>query len=262
MKPVDFALLVAPDVAAAGQMLASAGPDAKYLAGGQSLGPMLNLRLSRPSTLVALARTQGLRGATETADSVVYGAATTHAEIEDGAVPDATPGWLPRIAQGIAYRAVRNRGTIGGSLVHADPAADWLVTLSALGAWLLLNGPAGVRRANLPDFMTAPFSTILAPEDILTAVCVPKPSRGARFGYYKFTRKTGEFARASCAVLLDPARKITRIAVGALEAPPVLLPVAAQDQPAAALAQAMPGRPPESMALHAQAVARALALAA
>ena len=106
---------------------------------------MLNLRLARPALLVDIARTRDLRGALEDGDAVTYGAAVTHADIEDGRVPDATPGWLRSAACHIAYRAVRNRGTIGGSLAHADPAADWVNIMTALGAMVLVSGPHGDR---------------------------------------------------------------------------------------------------------------------
>ena len=103
------------------------------IAGGQSLMPMLNLRLVRPTKLIDLRNLGDLRQVQDDGDALIYGAGITHAMIEDGRVPDATPGWLSSIAGDIAYRAVRNRGTIGGSLAHADPAADWLSALTALG---------------------------------------------------------------------------------------------------------------------------------
>ena len=97
----------------------------KILAGGQSLGPMLNLRLAQPDLLVDITRIPELKRVEETDDSLSIGACVTHADIEDGRVPDVTGGALRDVARGIAYRAVRNRGTIGGSLAHADPSADW-----------------------------------------------------------------------------------------------------------------------------------------
>jgi carbon-monoxide dehydrogenase medium subunit len=257
MKAAAFDFAVADTVAVALEHLLAA--DAKPLAGGQSLGPMMNLRLARPAMVVELSRVAELRRTMDEGVAVLYGAATTHAEIEDGAVPDATPGWLAAIAGGIAYRAVRNRGTIGGSLAHADPAADWLVTLTALGAEVVLAGPGGERVVSMPGFVTGPFSTVLAQGEVVRGVRVPRPGAGARWGYWKFTRKIGEFAKASAAVLLDGAR--SRIAVGALEQVPILLPLSALGDPGAALHAALPGRDPCSLALHAVAVARAAAIA-
>ncbi len=257
MKAAAFDFAVAGTLAEAVAHLGAA--DAKPLAGGQSLGPMMNLRLARPAMVVELSRAAELRRTVDEGEAVLYGAAVTHAEIEDGAVPDATPGWLAGVAGGIAYRAVRNRGTIGGSLAHADPAADWLVTLTALGADIVVAGPGGERVVGMPRFVTAPFATVLEPGEVVRGVRVPKPGPGARWGYWKFTRKIGEFAKASAAVLLDGAR--SRIAVGALEQAPILLPMAALDDPQAALLAAMPGREPASLALHAVAMARAAAIA-
>jgi carbon-monoxide dehydrogenase medium subunit len=252
----------APDAAA---RLATAGAGAKLIAGGQSLGPMLNLRLVRPTTLIDISRAADMSGARDEGSAIVYGAAVTHAQIEDGAVPDATPGWLAAVARHIAYRAVRNRGTIGGSLAHADPAADWVNVLTALGASLDLIGGDGKKRVvRLPDFFLGPFETALAPDEVIAAVRVPKRGPNARWAYWKFCRKEGEFALASAAALIDPARSETRILVGAIERPPVFL-----DDPAAVVAglrsvadavrQAVAGLSDASFALHVAAVRRALA---
>ena len=125
-----------------------ARPDAKVLAGGQTLGPMLNLRLAQPALLVDITRIPELAAVSEDADAVTIGATVTHAAIEDGRVPDPTGGFLARVARGIAYRAVRTRGTIGGSLAHADPAADWLSCLAALGAEVVIAGAGRQRGAS------------------------------------------------------------------------------------------------------------------
>ncbi|MDQ0510115.1 FAD binding domain-containing protein [Ancylobacter amanitiformis] len=216
MKPARFDYTRPADLAAATAALADAG--AKPIAGGQSLGPMLNLRLARPSLLVDVVRLPDLRGVEEGPGGVLFGAAITHAEFEDGAVPDPTPGFLARIAHGIAYRAVRNRGTIGGSLAHADPAADWPTTLAALGAVVHLAGPEGRRELPVEAFILGAFETALGPGEIITGVFVPRCAAGARFGYRKSCRKLGEFAEAMCAVLSDPACGVHRLVVGATEA--------------------------------------------
>ena len=139
MKPVAFDYARPASVAEALRMLAG-NAEAKVLAGGQTLGPMLNLRLAQPALLVDITRIPELAAVTEDADAVTIGATVTHAAIEDGRVTDPTGGFLRRVARGIAYRAVRTRGTIGGSLAHADPAADWLSCLTALGAEVLIAG--------------------------------------------------------------------------------------------------------------------------
>jgi carbon-monoxide dehydrogenase medium subunit len=202
------------------------GEGARPFAGGQSLGPMLNLRLARPAALVDIARLAELRHVEERPDGVFFGAGITHAEFEDGAVPDPTGGVLASVARGIAYRAVRNRGTVGGSLAHADPAADWPTTLSALGASVHLAGPGGRRELAVEDFLHGAFQTALAPGEIIVGVFVPRLSASARWGYRKSCRKAGEFAEAMCAVLVDSARNICRLAIGAIEGKPIVLTAA------------------------------------
>ncbi|MGH6814515.1 MAG: FAD binding domain-containing protein, partial [Hyphomicrobiaceae bacterium] len=133
MKPAAFDYARPATVEEAVAMLA-ATPGAKVLAGGQTLGPMLNLRLVQPAVLIDIARIAELADVEEDAGSVTLGATVTHAAIEDRRVKDPTGGFLAEVARGIAYRAVRTRGTVGGSLAHADPAADWLSCLTALGA--------------------------------------------------------------------------------------------------------------------------------
>jgi carbon-monoxide dehydrogenase medium subunit len=218
MKAAAFGLAHPADLAAASALLA--GADARALAGGQSLGPMLNLRLVRPALLVSVAHLAALGGVAETAGAVTIGACVTHAAIADGLAPDIGLNVLARVAEGIAYRAVRNRGTIGGSLCHADPAADWVTTLTALGADALTS--AG-RRLPLPTFIRGAFQTALEGGELLVAVVVPRLGAGASWGYAKACRKPGEFAHAMAAVLIDPARGIRRAAVGAMGGAPLVL---------------------------------------
>jgi carbon-monoxide dehydrogenase medium subunit len=195
------------------------GEGAKPLAGGQSLGPAMNLRLVRPARVVDVKRLPGLREVVEAPGFIRYGAAVTHAEIEDGAVPDAAEGLMRHAARGIAYRAVRNRGTLGGSLAHADPSADWPSVMVALGATIVALGPAGERRIPAEGFMRAPFVTALAPGEIIVAVEVPRLAPGTRWGHCKINRKTGEFAQAIGIAVAAPRRLL----LGAVEAPPVLV---------------------------------------
>ena len=127
MKPAPFEYLCAASVAEASTALEQAKGTGKVIAGGQSLGPMLNLRLVRPDLLVDIGRIAELSVCEDRAASWFIGAATTHAALEDGRTPIGADGFIPSVARGIAYRAIRNRGTIGGSLAHADPAADWIL---------------------------------------------------------------------------------------------------------------------------------------
>jgi carbon-monoxide dehydrogenase medium subunit len=266
VKPVRFDYAAAADAAAACSLLAQSAGHAKPIAGGQSLGPMLNLRLARPDALVDVSRAGDMRGARDDGDAIIYGGAVTHAEIEDGVVPDATPGWLVSVARRIAYRAVRNRGTIGGSLAHADPAADWVNVLTALDASVLLASKGATRTVALSDFFTGPFATMLAPDEIIAGVRVPKRTTAVRWGYWKFCLKAGDFAKASAAVLIDPERGETRVLLGAIEKPPVLLAdvaaILAGTFPLAPIVtEAAPHLSYDSHALHVAALRRAIAMA-
>jgi aerobic carbon-monoxide dehydrogenase medium subunit len=202
--------------------LLSQDENAKAAAGTQSLGPMLNLRVVQPSVLVDLRFIEELSGYSENEDSVTLGACITHARIEDGKVPDPTRGFMREIASNIAYRAVRNRGTVGGSLVHADPAADWPSALTLLGAVAIIAGPHGRREAPVERFVTGLFQTDLTAKEILVAIRIPKRSPAARFGYWKFCRKAGEFPQAIGAALHDPERKQGRAVIGATGSSPFL----------------------------------------
>lgn len=265
MKPAAFEFLPARDIAHALGLLGLGDGAAKVAAGTQSLGPMLNLRLAQPGQLVEIARIPALAGFALLPQGLRIGAAVTHARIEDGALPDVTRGLLPRVAAGIAYRAVRNRGTVGGSLAHADPAADWVSTMTLLDATLVLQGPGGERRLPAGRFLQGPFTTALADDELLVAVEVPRFSPDARWAYRKVCRKPGEFAEAIAAAWIDPARGVARMVLGALAGLPRVLEGAEQLEAlrgatglAAALDAAGLAEPYERQ-LHAAMVRRALA---
>jgi carbon-monoxide dehydrogenase medium subunit len=223
MKAAAFEYACPADAAAACALLAAGDGMAKPIAGGQSLGPMLNLRLAQPDALVDLSGIASLVRASDLGSAVFIGAGVTHAAIEDGKVPDPTHGLLRRVASRIAYRAVRNRGTIGGSLAHADPAADWVNTMLLVDATYLIDGPASSREVASGDFMQAAFTTALGESDVLIGVRIAKFSPTARFGYFKFCRKVGEFAEAIGAVAIDPARGVRRAIIGATAGAPHLV---------------------------------------
>lgn len=221
MKPVDFAFDQPATLAQASTMLATEG--ARAMGGGQSLGPMLNFRVARPARIVALHGLVECQGVEDAGDALTLGASTPHAAIEDGRTPDLPGGILSRIAANIAYRAVRTRGTMGGSLCHADPGADWLCTLGALGALVLTWTPRGGRMVPLSGFVTGAFRTVLQPGEIVQAIRIPRPGADFGWGYVKACRKPGEFAHAMCAVLLDPTHGVRRMVIGATGGPPVVL---------------------------------------
>jgi carbon-monoxide dehydrogenase medium subunit len=220
MKPATFDYERPTDVASAVKLLAASEGMGKVLAGGQSLGPMLNLRLAQPTLLVDVRTIERLREVKLTDDSLVLGACTTHAAIEDGLVPDVTRGLMRKVAADVAYRAVRNRGTIGGSLCHADPAADWPSAMMLLSAAAIVEGPAGAREMAIESFISGAFAATLAEDEILAAIRIPKLSSAARWSYYKFCRKPGEFAEALAAVLVDPERGLCRAVIGATNSAP------------------------------------------
>ena len=224
MKAAAFDYARPRDVDEAIRLLAQARGNGKVLAGGQSLGPMLNLRLARPGLLIDISRLAELRAIEDAGDVWRIGAAVTHSAIEDANGSLKGGAMLVEVAGGIAYRAVRNRGTIGGSLAHADPAADWPLALAVLGADVVLRGPAGERAVPAAQLMSAAFTTEIKEDEIVTVVLVPKLSNAARFGYFKFCRKTGEFPEASAAVVIDPERNATRVFLGALSGAPQALP--------------------------------------
>jgi aerobic carbon-monoxide dehydrogenase medium subunit len=223
VKPVRFDYERPSDIATALTLGAREDIAVKFLAGGQSLGPMLNLRLVQPDLLVDITAIAELKRIEEGADGITIGSCITHADIEDGRVPDVTRGALRAVAAGIAYRAVRNRGTIGGSIVHADPSADWLSALAALGASVIARGVQGDRRIPVETFMLGVFESSLRPGEVVTAIHVPRLSHVARWGYYKACRKTGEFAHAIGAFVRDPARSVCRAVIGATGARPIVL---------------------------------------
>ena len=227
MKPAKFDYARASDVAEAIRLLGSTDGFNKPLGGGMSLGPMMNLRLAQPDLVVELRRLDALKAVAEEDGHLVVGAGVTHATIEDGGIPDATNGMMRFIAGQIAYRAVRNRGTIGGSIAHADPAADWPTALRALGAEVAIDGPDGARVVKLSDFQLAAFTVALEPSDIVTALRVPRLSPDAKWGYYKICRKPGEFADSIGAVVHDPGRGHTGVVLGATDGAPLDVPALA-----------------------------------
>ncbi|MGE0202727.1 MAG: xanthine dehydrogenase family protein subunit M [Hyphomicrobiaceae bacterium] len=223
MKPAPFDYYRPATLGDAVSCLApdSGRDDVKVLAGGQTLGPMLNLRLAQPGLLVDITRLAELVGVGEEADTIRLGGCITHAAIEDRRVPDVTQGFLPHVAAGIAYRAVRSRGTLGGSLAHADPAADWLSAFRALAGELEIVSSRGSRREAIASFVTGALATTLQPEEILAAVRVRRLSPHARWGYHKICRKVGEFAEAIGAVVADPESGHAAMIAGATGGAPI-----------------------------------------
>ena len=209
-------------VAALSEAIAS-GQEPQVMAGGQSLLAMMNLRMATPGIVIDIRRLEELRVAREEGDAVRLGACVTHAAIEDGVVPDPSGGLMRRVASNFAYRAVRNRGTVGGSLALSDPAGDWVTVMPALDAQIALVGPRGRRTVPAVDFTTGIYATAREPDEILESLSIAKLSAQARCGIAKFSRKTGEFALSLAAAVSDPERGYARIVLGGLQGPPLHL---------------------------------------
>jgi len=223
MKPSPFDFVRAESLAEATRFIAEAQGTARLIAGGQSLGPMLNLRLVRPRLLIDITGIPEMTRIEETDNAITLGACITIANIEDGKVPCRGLGMLQAVAAQIAYRAVRNRGTIGGSLCHADPASDLISSLCALDAKCLMSSPSGKRELPADQFIVGAYETALGPAEVLEAIKIPRLSVNGRYGYYKVCRKTGEFASAIAAVVNDREHKKLRIVMGATKGRPIVI---------------------------------------
>jgi carbon-monoxide dehydrogenase medium subunit len=193
VKAAAFRYAAPDDLAGALALLAEHGDEAKVLAGGQSLVPLLNMRLATPSVVVDIGRIDELTRHRLHDGHARWGALVRHADVEDGIAPDPTGGLLRRVAAGIGYRAIRNAGTVGGSLAHADAAAEWCTVLPALDAVATVASHRGTREVRCRDLVSGFFTTVLEPDEMIIGVDVPR-GEGWRVGYRKFARKAGEFA--------------------------------------------------------------------
>ena len=181
--------------------------NSKILAGGHSLLPAMKLRLSQPSKLVDIAAIASLKGIKEEDGEIVIGAGATHADIAGDKLIKSK---LPFFAEGasmIGDVQVRNHGTIGGSLAHADPAADWPALVLAADAAIEVQGSNGKRRIKATDFFTGLFSTSLQDNEIIVAIRIPVPAQGTKTSYQKFSQPASRFAIVGCAVMRFPDGK-------------------------------------------------------
>jgi len=270
MKAVSFEFYRPASLAEASDILVRYDGDARVLAGGQSLMPMMNLRLVRPAAIVDLSALDQLKTIEISATEVSIGALVTHSALEFSSEAGVMFDILRYVAAGIAYRGVRNRGTIGGSLAHADPAADWPSCLLALDAKVAVSGPNGTRQVPIVDFIVGNFTVALQSGEVLTGIHIPLLSAKAKWGYYKHTRKVGEFAEAIGCVIDDEARGVYRVVAGAMSSPAVVLSGLVRsssqaltlDNIRAVLAETAPSVEGRHLHFHAAAVMRALQLGA
>ena len=218
MIPAGFEYHAPRSVADAIKLLGSLGPEAKLLAGGHSLLPMMKLRFAAPAHLVDLGRIAQLKGIAEVGGEVHIGAMTTEQEILRSPL---LAQKLPLLVEGASWISdpqVRARGTIGGDIAHGDPGNDHPALMLALGASFVLAGPKGERVVQADGFFQGLYATLLESDEILTQIRVPIPPTGSGWSYQKLKRKTGDFATAATAVLLQmnggPGGKVAKVSIG------------------------------------------------
>lgn len=206
MKPAPFEYVRPASVEEAIGTLADAGYAAKPLAGGQSLIPAMNFRLAQPAVLVDLGGLDDLRGIRQGEDGgLIIGAMTTHRAVERSSLVAEHAPLLAEAMPWIAHPQIRNRGTVGGSLAHADPAAELPSVMQVLDAILHVQGPDGERTIPLDEFYYGLFTTALEPDELLTAIEIPPLAAGARGAFEELSRRHGDFALAGVAVVLEAA---------------------------------------------------------
>jgi len=220
--------------------LAQRGDEAKVLSGGQSLIPLLKLRFAAPAALIDINRVPGLGGIEESNGHLSVGALARHNELAGSSMLAERYPAMAAAAPQIADPIVRNLGTIGGSLAHADPAGDWGSVMLALDAEVVVRGPSGERTIDIDDFLVDIFTTSLASDEIVTGVRVPKPKPQGAFGgaYLKLERKVGDFATVGAAIHLElNDGSISRAGIG-------LTAVGSRNVKAAEAEQALQGAEP------------------
>jgi aerobic carbon-monoxide dehydrogenase medium subunit len=203
LKPAPFSYYRTRSVPETVAMLAELGDGAKILAGGQSLVPMMNFRLARPAALVDVTRIPGLEYLRAGPDGLRIGALTRHRTVElcrDPAVLDGF-GVLPRSARWIGHYPIRARGTFGGSIAHADPAAEWCLLAVLLDANVVLTGPSGARSVPAGEFFDGFYTTSAEPDEMVTELHFPRPAR--RAALTEFAQRQGDFAVVAAAVSVD-----------------------------------------------------------
>jgi len=185
------------------EALGMMGEEAQILAGGHSLIPAIKLGLNMPATLIDISNVDAIKGIKDDGDSIVIGAATTHAEIASSKLLSDTIPMMVEAASAIGDIQVRNVGTIGGSMAHADPAADWPAVLIASGATVHLQNGSGKREVAIDGFFTGFYETALQEGELITAIVIPKNESNKHSTYVKFKQPASRFAIVGCAVAID-----------------------------------------------------------
>lgn len=216
MIPASFDYLAPKSLDEALSVLGARGEDAKLIAGGHSLLPLMKLRLANPKVLIDIGRIRNLNEIRAAKDHMVVGALATHFQIESSALLQKNCPLLPQTARTIGDVQVRNRGTIGGSVVHADPAADWPAAILALGGRLKLRGRTGERMIDAEKFFLGPMTTAIEASEILTEIHLPMAPRRSGYSYGKMAQQASGFAIVGVAVSLglDAKGRCEHVGIG------------------------------------------------
>lgn len=255
MKPAAFDFTAARSLEEALAVLTQYGDEAKVIAGGQTLGPMLNMRLLMPQVLVDVNGIESLAGPRPSDAGLGLGALTRQADLEDDAGLAAHQPLVAAAIPHIAHRAIRNRGTVGGSLVHADPAAEWGALAHALDAELVIAAADGTRSVAPEDFFVGILTTAVEPEELLVEVRLPAWPEGAGWSFLEFSRRHGDFALAgvACRLQLDAGQCCTDARLGLIGVGD--MPLRARDAEAVLVGERVS---PELFRATAEAAARAI----
>jgi aerobic carbon-monoxide dehydrogenase medium subunit len=225
MKASAFSYARATSVVNAIELLAAHGDGAKVLSGGQSLMPAMNLRLISPELIVDIGDIAELRGIAVTGDTLRIGALTRHVDLLNSPEIAAHVPLLTEAIAHVAHPAIRNRGTIGGSLAHADPAAELPACMVALNATIIVSGPAGERQVPAPDFFTGIYETVLSADELLVAVELPVAQKNSAHFFCEFARRHGDYGivgLAAQAVVAGDILTDLRLAFFAVSDRPIL----------------------------------------
>ncbi len=213
MIPAAFDYVEAESVDAAIAALTEHGDEAKLMAGGHSLIPLMKFRLATPGVIVDIGRMEGLNSIDDRGDHIAIGALTRHMSVETSELLGAEAPLLKHVASQVGDPSVRHRGTIGGSLAHGDPASDLPAAILALGATLVAKGPGGEREIAATDFFTGFLETALADDEMLTEIRVPKMA-GAGWSYQKFNRRAQDWAIVGVAAVSNGSTSLSLVNMG------------------------------------------------